>query len=251
MDPADRPPRHSADQISKWIWLGFPVLFLTALYAAALYDANFWHAYLESEWGLVENAQIVILAIALIYGARILARSEIWPGRWMGWWAALIVAACVYAIGEESSWGQHYFGWQTPEWLLAANDQGEMNLHNVSSWFDQKPRFLLEFGIIVGGIFRPLRLWLRNRGAAAASSSWIWPTLVTLPTSLLVEISRVPDRFYNWGIFDIGPDGVRHSEVQEFFMFYFIFLYLLSLHRRLTQAGSPAPAKTLTDSPAT
>ncbi len=236
---ANRLPPHSTEPISKWTWLCFPLLFLIALYAAALHDQNIWHVYLASEWGLVENAQVLVLAIALVYGARILARPGIWPGHWMGWLAALSVAACIYAIGEESSWGQHYFGWRTPEWFLAANDQGEMNLHNTSSWFDQKPRTLLEFAIIASGILRPMWCWLRGRGLAAASNSWFWPTLVTLPSALLVVVTRIPDRFYNWGIFNIGPEGVRHSEVQEFFMFYFIFLYLLSLHRRLTQAHSP------------
>ncbi len=239
MPPTDRPPQHSTEHISKWIWLGFPVLFLIALYGAALYDPNIWHAYLESEWGLVENAQVLTLAVALVYGSRILAHSEIWPGRWMGWWVALGVIACVYILGEEISWGQHFFGWLTPEWLRAVNDQGEINLHNTSSWFDQKPRILLELSIITGGIGRPLWLWSRKRRAGVASNSWFWPTLVTLPSAILVVITRIPDRFYDWGIFNIGPEGVRHSEVQEFFMFYFIFLYLLSLHRRLSQAHSP------------
>src|SRR3546814_4167282 len=52
--------------------------------------------------------------------------------------------------GEEASWGQHYAGWLTPDNWQALNDQGETNLHNTSSWLDQKPRTLLEIGVIVG-----------------------------------------------------------------------------------------------------
>src|SRR3546814_9825984 len=56
----------------------------------------------------------------------------------------------------EASWGQHYAGWLTPENWQALNDQGETNLHNTSSWLDQKPRTLLEIGVIVGGILIPM-----------------------------------------------------------------------------------------------
>lgn len=36
------------------------------------------------------------------------------------------------AFGEELSWGQHYFGYATPESLAGLNQQGELNLHNLS-----------------------------------------------------------------------------------------------------------------------
>lgn len=36
------------------------------------------------------------------------------------------------AFGEELSWGQHYLGYTTPESLAGLNQQGEVNLHNLS-----------------------------------------------------------------------------------------------------------------------
>ncbi len=35
------------------------------------------------------------------------------------------------AFAEEISWGQRIFGWETPEAMLTANAQGEMNIHNL------------------------------------------------------------------------------------------------------------------------
>lgn len=35
------------------------------------------------------------------------------------------------AFGEEISWGQRIFGWDTPDMLLEINAQGETNLHNI------------------------------------------------------------------------------------------------------------------------
>lgn len=36
-----------------------------------------------------------------------------------------------FAFGEEISWGQRVFGWQTPESLLETNQQQETNIHNL------------------------------------------------------------------------------------------------------------------------
>lgn len=42
----------------------------------------------------------------------------------------LLVAAFVVLAGEELSWGQRLFGWQTPAGFPAGNTQGEFNVHN-------------------------------------------------------------------------------------------------------------------------
>ncbi len=46
----------------------------------------------------------------------------------------LYVVAAVgafFVAGEEISWGQQVFGWETPETLNAMNHQGETNIHNI------------------------------------------------------------------------------------------------------------------------
>ena len=73
-------------------------------------------------------------------------------------WFSIATLGVAYTAGEEISWAQHLVGWGTPHWWADLNDQGETNLHNVSSWLDQKPRALLEVGIVIGGIVLPLLL---------------------------------------------------------------------------------------------
>ena len=46
---------------------------------------------------------------------------------------ALGAAALVFAAGEEISWGQRIFGLATPDFLLEANAQQELNVHNIST----------------------------------------------------------------------------------------------------------------------
>ena len=49
----------------------------------------------------------------------------------------------LYFFLEEISWGQHFFGWQTPEFFSNINHQNETNIHNTSSLFNELPRNLL------------------------------------------------------------------------------------------------------------
>lgn len=54
--------------------------------------------------------------------------------RVLGWNGAVYLGAailCFFVAGEEISWGQWIFHWQTPEALAAVNLQHETNLHNL------------------------------------------------------------------------------------------------------------------------
>ncbi len=106
----------------------------------------------ESELGIVELATPAVLLVAIAAGGAALRYRGRFPGAWLNLWVPLVTLACFYFAGEELSWGQHLFGWATPEYWNTINDQGETNLHNISSWFDQKPRMLLELFVLYGGI---------------------------------------------------------------------------------------------------
>lgn len=59
------------------------------------------------------------------------------------------------AAGEEISWGQRYLGIATPPELMAENDQGELNLHNLRVFdefisFDRLAQlFWLMYGVLI------------------------------------------------------------------------------------------------------
>lgn len=40
-----------------------------------------------------------------------------------------------FGAGEEISWGQRIFGWETPDRLMEINDQNETNIHNINKKF--------------------------------------------------------------------------------------------------------------------
>lgn len=53
------------------------------------------------------------------------------PGRVHAIWYFGLLAISFIAAGEEISWGQRLFGYETPTTIARSNLQGEMNLHNL------------------------------------------------------------------------------------------------------------------------
>jgi hypothetical protein len=53
-----------------------------------------------------------------------------------------------FAFGEEISWGQRLFGWQTPEHLKEINLQQETNFHNLKIFNLQHEKLREKYGIL-------------------------------------------------------------------------------------------------------
>ena len=53
-------------------------------------------------------------------------------GRPHRFWSGTLALMCVLAAGEEISWGQRVFGYETPPLVAESNLQREMNFHNLT-----------------------------------------------------------------------------------------------------------------------
>ena len=53
------------------------------------------------------------------------------------------IIGLIYFLGEEISWGQHIFKWESSNFFISYNNQEETNLHNISNLFDQLPRTII------------------------------------------------------------------------------------------------------------
>ncbi len=218
-------------ELPLWLWLWFPPLMILAQLVHAGIDRASYLRVFEGELGIVELATPLLLLAAMVAGVGVLRRRERLGSRWLSAWFACVLFGCLYMAGEELSWGQHLAGWDTPAYLGRINDQQETNLHNVSSWFDQKPRLLLELWVLVGGVIRPLL-----RGAARARDhwrGWFWPGVVCLPAATLAIAAHLPERLKK--LLDLGPLPVeiRWSEAQEYYFALFLLIYLASVRVRL------------------
>lgn len=103
-------------------------------------DINFLNNFLQ-ENGFIENIQSLTLLVSIIIFLSLikLAKTE----KIIQIFIYLKILALIYYLGEEISWGQHFFKWNTPELFNEINNQKETNLHNISNLLDQLPRSLV------------------------------------------------------------------------------------------------------------
>lgn len=224
-------PGNSYDQgLPKWLWLWFPPLLLLIIVPLKILAPTFYNVWIDGELGLIELATPVVSIAGAIVGFVLLRRASLLPTRRIRIWVLLVSLGCVYFAGEELSWGQHLFGWSTPAYLEEVNDQEETNLHNISSWFDQKPRMLLEFWVLIGGVVWPLLR--RPTTLPGRDSYWFWPTIEVLPSAALAILIRLPERLKSLFGIEQLPLELRFSEPQEYYFALFLLIYLASMLRR-------------------
>ena len=228
--------RADGSELTKNLWLTLPLVLAAIVLTAYLSLKRSTYLYwFERELGFIELITPVILIVAIVCGIRVFLLRKQLPVGWLKTWMLLVILGCVYFAGEDLSWGQHLIGWDTPEEIKAINDQEETNIHNISSWFDQKPRLLLELWIIIGGIF--IAGWRKWKGEMFDKDSWqfwFWPGFACFPAAVLAELAKLPERIKT--TFELQPlkyGEIRYSELQELMFAVFLLCYLASVFKRL------------------
>lgn len=216
--------------MTRTLTIFIPCAFFVFLLIADRPFPDFLPEITGSESGLVENLQAILLVAAFIVGANLLVRRPA-AASWIKAWIIAGILGALYVFLEEISYGQHYFNWNTPEYWQKINDQNETNLHNTSSWLDQKPRLLLEIGVIVGGIIVPLLRWFRPQ-ALPVSLKPILPGNALFITALLAVLPRFYERAISIMDMDHWHLFARTSEVQELYFYYFALIYFIFLAKR-------------------
>lgn len=150
--------------------------------------------------------------------------------------AAIVAFAlsCFYIAGEEHSWGQWFFHWDTPEFWGEFNRQNETNLHNTSPLFNQLPQKVLQIAIVVGGLVLPLSRRAREWVAGIPIIVVLTPPRAIVPVALTaVGFNMLVSLQKNELLPELLP---RPSEAAETFYYMFILFYLIMLRRRLMQS---------------
>ncbi len=219
-----------------------PVGLMLAFIVSVLVNVDAADWWLSPESGFFEHATVVVLLPGIAAALYAAARGR-FPRRWIRWWILMWALACIYFAGQEASWGQHYFGWGTPEALAGVNKQAETNLHNTHPMLNMQPRSAVELWMLVGGIVVPIARRIRNkrwRSDVTRPVDWFWPTNAGIAAASMNLVGRGFDAAYR----GFRPESEMHSllyqlggsEAREFFIACFLAVWLCSfgLRARLT-----------------
>tara|TARA_Y100000996_G_C22376347_1_gene583198 strand:+ start:26 stop:778 length:753 start_codon:yes stop_codon:yes gene_type:complete len=99
---------------------------------------NYWN-----ENGFIENLQAIFVLASIILLIKL--KLKLQAHNFIHVFITIKILALIYYLGEEISWGQHFFKWGSPILFQEINNQKETNLHNISNLFDQLPRALVYF----------------------------------------------------------------------------------------------------------
>jgi hypothetical protein len=216
-----------------------PLLLLAAMLAAAHAGGAIAYWAFESPVGVQESATGVIALAAGIVTLIAFFQPSIrhdWVVR--GWLLAFVVAM-VYFAGEDLNWGQYYFGWESPEYFLEHNKERETNLHNMSAWFNQKPRLVVELWLAVACIAVPLGWQLPQRLTEKFVPAMLWPDSRIVLIAAMALLVLVTDWLGKRGF---ASRMLRWSEVEEVFFAYAWLVYsFLLLSRARVSRWSATP----------
>jgi hypothetical protein len=216
-----------------WWWLGVPVGIAVFTLGTYWFARDFYmHNVLPEGYGILEISHFFIPLYGLSIAGSLLLLPLVRARPFVFLVALLGALGCLYIAGEEMSWGQHFFHWNTPEYWAMVNRQEETNLHNTYAIFEKTPRTLLELGIAIGGVGVPLAAifypWLR-----ACRISLFLPAWALLPTALGALIFKLVDRLQQGGY--IHTVLQRPSETIETYLYVFILAYLIVYARRIKE----------------
>lgn len=216
-----------------WWWLGIPVIVAVLLVLTATLAPEFYlRRILPEGYGALEVSHFFIPLAGLIIAVRLLFRPFVRQRKLVVVFLCFAALACLYIAGEEHSWGQHFFNWETPEYWAQINRQQETNLHNTLHLFDKKPRILLELGVVIGGLIIPV---LARFYGQIRRNRWslFLPADALVPTALGAVLFKISDKMLN--TLGIAPLVPRPSEAIEFFLYLFILYYLIVFARRIRE----------------
>ena len=236
-----RPTSHP--ELPRILWLWVPVVLLAVQYLVRATGNENYGRWIRGERALIENLTVLFLAVGLVAGLLLLIRQrDALPFRWMVPWLVVMCLGTTYFMGEEASWGQHWFGWDAPESIAEGNKQDETNFHNnivLERYLDHLPRNILSIAVFVGGVVVPLVRRVRP-WSADSPRAWLWPTMVCFPAAAVASFVNLPERLCK--MMDVPlpePLDIGTGETEEWALGFVIMAYLLSLRARV-KANSAA-----------
>lgn len=124
---------HRHEIPTAW-WLLLPIVFFVLRYVISVFTHNCHglESWLIGELGLIENLTFLILVMSILLTVDLIHRYGKVFHQVPKLFLVVYCIGCIFFPGEESSWRQHWYGWESGEYFLTINDLKETNLHNTS-----------------------------------------------------------------------------------------------------------------------
>lgn len=205
--------------------------FVLAVVVAATVPFKDFYLWLVNEDSLVEWLQFLCLLGASIILPLITIRLLRMGLKGMALLYGLVTLGVWFLTGEEISWGQRIFGWETPEGMAAVNRQGETTIHNVSGIQDLVPPAML-LASLYGACVPLVSAALGDRWKPAAWKNLLVPPLCLVPAFLLAAGYRL-FRLLIWPT----PTFVvsEYAEAMELSLYFGLAMFCWFNLRRLRQ----------------
>ncbi len=191
------------------------------------------YRWIIQEDSLAENCAVVFYGLAFIGSLAVTWRLFRGKQRLLTFLFIGLSLALLFMVGEEISWGQRIFGWQTPESLNAINQQSETTFHNIIGVQDAFKWLQMLVGAY-GTLLPLLVLWIHPPGRMRVIAERIVPHYSLIPFYCFIffwkifrEIYPNP-KYFEWAI-------AEYNEIMElilsigFFLFVFYQLRLFRL----------------------
>lgn len=235
-------PRDAEKALARWLaWtivLAPPLFWAGSIWFARTYEPTF--VQLAKEDGWLENGQEALFIVAVFLSASICSTLLRQQRKQWALLYGLLALGLFWVAGEEISWGQRLFGFQTTAWFEAHNVQREMTLHNLPGVIDLLG-FVNKIGIISVCLLSPL-LWRLDESRQRRWAIRLWmPHPVLIPSWLCALSYRSLREWYLWR----HPDQTHVSyvvsklqEPKELIFAAAIVIFLWFVHRGVTQGQS-------------
>jgi hypothetical protein len=162
---------------------------------------------INQEDGVIEYATAALLMVCCIVSAVLAFRFRGQKARVVV--HALLAVGFFLMTGEEISWGQRIFGFETEGLLGEGNVQNETNLHNMFGYFADH---LFIAGVFVGGFMLPMLAYRR----AFFRKLFAYAGLPIASPGLAIGFLLV-SMLHDWTLYRVLPPvpGLRIAELRE------------------------------------
>ncbi|MDZ7360019.1 MAG: hypothetical protein ONB46_04735 [candidate division KSB1 bacterium] len=199
------------------------------------------YKWFTGEDGVAENLQVLFFTLAFFLCFPVIARLWKSGAKLFALMYLVLSLGLFFIIGEELSWGQRIFGWETSEEMKAINKQEETNIHNIEGIGDKIKWIHVVMGAY--GTILPLILLRAQISARPLDAvSLLVPHFTLLPYFLSTLLWRLQANLWK------PPKSLyfvitEYSEVMELVLAVAFFVFLLFQFRALKSLEKPAIAE--------